>query len=319
VRKLLGYLLRAAVVAGCLTYAFWGLDWEHFLHALGRYQPLALLTVLAYSMLTYLPPALRIYLLMQGAGGLGTAYGANLVALGVNNIVPAKLGEVAKVFYLRRKTGIPLPKGLGLVFWERFLDVNFVVILGVASVAVLGHHKVVYTMAGAVVVGWLTLWLVRVHPGLGAALIRLVPARRFRDFAAEVLAHLHENVGPRFLLQLVSATALVWAGYCSGVMLVLYWVAGLDLTVTQALTVFTVTALGYAVPSSPGGLGVVEAATVFGLGLFGVPKPEALAAGLVLHFMQYVPTTLAALLIMARTGLDLRSVRRSEETETAGA
>lgn len=49
-----------------------------------------------------------------------------------------------------------------------------------------------------------------------------------------------------------------------------------------------VTLLGVAVPSSPGFIGIFEAAGVFALSVFGVPKDRALAAALVLHGIVFV-------------------------------
>ena len=56
-----------------------------------------------------------------------------------------------------------------------------------------------------------------------------------------------------------------------------------------------------------------RAAVVFSLGLFGVDRSQALAAGLVLHMVQYIPVTLAGLLVLGKSGLSLRKIRHSEE------
>ena len=82
----------------------------------------------------------------------------------------------------------------------------------------------------------------------------------------------------------------------------------------QALAVFILSALGMAMPSTPGAVGVFEAAIVFGLNhLFNVDKELALAIGLLIHMMQYIPTTAAGLVVLARSGLSLKSIRQSDE------
>jgi uncharacterized membrane protein YbhN (UPF0104 family) len=68
-------------------------------------------------------------------------------------------------------------------------------------------------------------------------------------------------------------------------------------------------------------VGVFEAAVVFALGLFGVDKEQALAAGVVLHMLQYIPVTLLGVLILAKSGLNIKKIRESEEglDEESGA
>ena len=75
-----------------------------------------------------------------------------------------------------------------------------------------------------------------------------------------------------------------------------------------------ISSLRMAMPSSPGALGVFEAAVVFSLGLFGVDRAQALTAGLVLHMVQYIPVTVAGLIIFAKSGLNLRKIRESDES-----
>jgi len=85
------------------------------------------------------------------------------------------------------------------------------------------------------------------------------------------------------------------------------------LSMGQTLAVFVLSALGMAMPSSPGAVGVFEAAVIFGLGLFGVDKELALAIGLLIHMMQYIPTTVAGLMVLLKSGLSLKTIRHSDQ------
>ena len=42
-------------------------------------------------------------------------------------------------------------------------------------------------------------------------------------------------------------------------------------------------------------------------------RAQALAAGLVLHMVQFIPVTVAGLLVLAKSGLKLSKIRESEE------
>jgi len=44
-----------------------------------------------------------------------------------------------------------------------------------------------------------------------------------------------------------------------------------------------------------------------------VDRAQALATGLVLHMVQYIPVTVAGLLVLAKSGLKLSKIRESDE------
>jgi hypothetical protein len=238
---------------------------------------------------------------------------AFLLSMAVNNVVPAKLGELAKAFYLRKECGYSLSQSISMVFWERFFDLNAILAMGLL---VAFHFK----LWGAIIplglgVGsiWACLFLVRKWPDKAERLITLIPFERVREFIFEVKLQLVHGVTLRYLVILGMYTILVWFLYAIPTFLTISWVAGIKLTMGQTLAVFILSALGMAMPSSPGAVGVFEAAVIFGLGLFKVDKELALAIGLLIHMMQFIPTTVAGLLVLAKSGLSLQSLRRREE------
>ena len=140
-----------------------------------------------------------------------------------------------------------------------------------------------------------------------------IPFERLREFVVEVKLQLVHGVTLRYLFVLGLYTSLVWLLYAVPTFLTIQWVAGLGLTMGQTLAVFVLSALGMAMPSSPGAVGVFEAAVIFGLGLFGVDKELALAIGLLIHMMQYIPTTVAGLMVLLKSGLSLKTIRHSDQ------
>jgi len=233
--------------------------------------------------------------------------------MAVNNVVPAKLGELAKAFYLRKECGYSLSQSISMVFWERFFDLNAILAMGLAVAFHFKLKMAFFPLALGVGFIWACLFFVRKWPAKAERLIELVPVARLREFIYEVKLQLVHGVTLRYLIFLGFYTALVWALYAIPTFLTISWVAGLDLSMGQMLAVFILSALGMAMPSSPGSVGVFEAAVIFGLGLFRVDKELALAIGLVIHMMQYIPTTVSGLMVLARSGLSLKSIRRSEE------
>jgi uncharacterized membrane protein YbhN (UPF0104 family) len=68
--------------------------------------------------------------------------------------------------------------------------------------------------------------------------------------------------------------------------------------------------LGVSLPSSPGFVGVVQAATVLALALFSVPRTEALSFSLLFHASQFLPVTALGLLFLLIEHVSLTDAAR---------
>jgi uncharacterized protein (TIRG00374 family) len=312
-KKAASFFLRLALVVGCLVYAFWGIDFSQLWDTLVRYDDVALVWTTAFSFVGYAVMALRLNFLSGFVAGNWLCFKAFLMSMAVNNIVPAKLGELAKAFYLRRECRFSLSRSITMVFWERFFDLNAILAMGLVVAFHFKLRMAFVPLAGAVGGIWVALWVVRTYPEFVGRLIAKMPSNRLAEFLAELKLQVLHGVTPTFLTLLGLYTIVCWICYASSTFLVLLWVAKLSLTWGQVAAVFVISSLGMAMPSSPGALGVFEAAVVFSLGLFGVDQTQALAAGLILHMVQYIPVTVAGLLILAKSGLSLRKIRESDE------
>jgi uncharacterized membrane protein YbhN (UPF0104 family) len=313
VKKTVGLIVRIVLVGGCLVYAFWGINFGQLWHTLTRYDDWALLWTTLFTFVGYWAMGLRLNFLSKFKAGNWQCFKAFLMSMAINNILPAKLGELAKAFYLRRQCRFSLSQSITMVFWERFFDLNAILAMGLV-VAFHFNLKMAFVPLGAAVGGiWAALWVVRTWPDFVGRIIERLPSSRLSGFLADLKLQILHGVTPGFLALLGSYTVVCWVLYAASTFLVLLWVAGLPISGGHAAAVFVISALGMAMPSSPGALGVFEAAVVFSLGLFGVDRPQALAAGLVLHMVQYIPVTLTGLLVLGKSGLSLRKIRESDE------
>ncbi|GFK95859.1 hypothetical protein NNJEOMEG_03732 [Fundidesulfovibrio magnetotacticus] len=313
VKKTVSLALRVGLVGACLVYAFWGVNFRELGGAFARFDATALVVSTLFSFLGWGAMALRMHFLSGYTCGNWVGLKAFVLSMAVNNVVPAKLGELAKAFYLRKECGYSLSQSISMVFWERFFDLNAILAMGLVVAFHFKLKMAFFPLAVGVGSIWACLFFVRKWPEKAEKIIALVPVARLREFIYEVKLQLVHGVTLRYLIGLGFYTALVWALYAIPTFMVISWVAGLQLTMGQILAVFILSALGMAMPSSPGSVGVFEAAVIFGLGLFKVDKELALAIGLVIHMMQYIPTTVTGLMVLAKSGLSLRNLRRSGE------
>lgn len=307
--------LRIVPAVACLAWVLWGLD----LSALGdAFAGLALSGVgLAVVPMVggYTFMGWRLRTASGGAMGLLAGIEAGVVGHGLNNLLPAKAGELGKIWYLRRRASVGWDIGLGMVFWERTADANALLALGVLGAFVAGPVQVAWPLAALVAVLWVVVLLLRLAPSPVRWVLGHIPFERPRALAHEVAVRVNDSLTPSFLVRMAGLTAAMWCMFFFQVCALVWVAAGLPLTLDQIVLVCLALAGASAVPSTPGAVGLYEAAMVAGLSLYGVPKAHALALALVHHAMLFLPSLVCALALLSRHGLSLEQVRDKAKAE----
>ena len=313
-KKPLGFALRLCIVIAALSYALWKIDLGRLGLVMGKFDLNLILGGQLYIFLLLVLPALRMRFLTGKKAGFFHSYKTVFLGLGINNILPARLGEVAKGIYLKKEVGIPLSQGLNIIFWERFSDLNAVLILVLVNAAFFIQEPVVTVAFLSPVAGlWFLLIAHKKWPHAVSRLLQFMRLRFMNSFLTQFFKQIEDHVEPRFLGGLLVYAVCVWALFTTLPYYVLWEIAELNLSFGQILTVTVFSCVGMSIPSSPGAIGVYEASIMAPLIHFGVDKEQALASAIVLHMIQYIPTTIVALLIMLKTGLGTRSFRLQEQ------
>jgi uncharacterized protein (TIRG00374 family) len=283
----------------------------------------------------YLLPALGLYfigvwvraarwrVLLSPMGSYSTRSLFPVVVIGymANDVLPARMGEVVRVYVLSEREGLPKASALGTVVVERLLDAaTMLLLLAVAALLVPLNgvvEQVALVAAGVLLVAlWPLLFLV-LWPD---KLLRLVAP--FAARLPEGLAGRLSSVAGGFLsgLQVVRSRRVVALGLGLSVLAWLfeagmYWTlaAGFNLPVGAALMLLTlsVTNLATLVPAAPGYVGSFELGALAVLvGLAGIQRELALGYILALHAALVVPVTLLGFLFWGSHNLSLQRIRR---------
>jgi glycosyltransferase 2 family protein len=241
-----------------------------------------------------------------------TRFGAINVGYSVNALLPARLGDIVRAYWIRDRARIGMVHTLSTIALERVLDgmALFLILLILApTVALPGKLLGPALTVGLIFVvllvamifsafsshgeTWLSRWLDRLESTRASILGRL---------AREVLNGLHALRNRRALVLLVAYTAAIWISNSVTLWLVVR-AFNIDVPLAAGFLVTAVLNLGMVVPSSPGYVGIFEYLMVLTLQLYGVHKAPALAATLTFHAIAFVPVTIIGLVYIARTGL----------------
>jgi glycosyltransferase 2 family protein len=327
-RRIVPVLVGLVISALLLWWAARGLQIADVLHHV-RTAPLApvLLSVIV-STLVFPIRMLRwrILLVPAAEGPIGVRPAWHAVAIGfmANNLLPLRAGEVLRAWAVSRLAPIRWSSAFASVAVERVFDALTVVGLLVAAllagslppgvrIAGLPADTLAWRVGLIGLAGLLVAGVVLANPAPAAALIRrVVPFRGIAERLVTLLDGVRAGVAalrsPGRLAAIVAWSLAVW-GVNALSFLLLFPAFGVPGNLSAALVLQAAIVFGVAVPSSPGYVGVFEAAIVLTLGLYGVPQDRALAYALTYHVTTFVPIILLGLYSLTRTPLHWRDVR----------
>ncbi len=306
-------LLGSLVGAACLWLAFRHVSLVQIREVLASARPVFLGLAVAAIVGATAFRAWRWQFLfpVEGGGALSFSRLWPILVVGqmVNILVPARAGDVARLYLVQRVSRRAPGQTLGTIAVEKALDgVVFVVLLGVASLWVdlpgaVDEAALVLGAVLGVAVAAMALAVMAGEPALAAIeRMRVVPERLRRSLVKSWLRPLVEGFAGRRRLGAAAAALglsfLVWGTAALANYFCLEAV-GLNQPAVVALVVLVVLQVGTSVPVSPGGLGVFEYLCVLALALFAVPRAAALGFGVLLHAVAYLtPVALGAAFVV---------------------
>ena len=234
--------------------------------------------------------------------------------------IPARLGELARPYLIAKKSRIPMSSALGTIFVERVLDSLTVLIIAVLALF--------FTP--------LPPWLIRssvlfllVTLGLAAVMIRVIVRReatlrilapligrlpaRYAGTVNRLIDHFIEGfrivADPALLFFATLLSIVIWLVDVVAIYL-LFLAFGLHLPVAAAFVLMIILIIGIAVPTAPGFIGNWHYFCILGLGLFGIPKTDALTFAIIYHALSIGIVILLGLIFLPFNRFSVSDLRR---------
>jgi uncharacterized protein (TIRG00374 family) len=262
------------------------------------------------------------------APGFDTLFGAMTVGYATNSLLPARLGEVVRAYWVRDRAGVSLVRTLSTIALERVTDgVTLVIMLLLVAPTVafpgklLGPALTIGALFVALLLGMVVLayGATRDEHPVARLLLWLEQSRWavVGRMARQLVTGLQVLRSKRAVALLVIYTAVIWLTNALLIWLVLR-AFHIEVPILAGMLLASVLNLGMAVPSSPGYVGVFDYLMVLTLGLYGVAHEPAVAAALAYHAIAFVPTTLIGLIYIARFGFHLTLQMMRGDAPSAG-
>jgi len=311
------WLLGAAVSLAALVIAVWGLDVRAFLEVLARAAYWLLIPAYLFQLAGIASRAQGWRSLLGPSVGFPRAFAALNEGYLLNNILPFRLGELGRAYLVGYGTGIGTSRALGSIVVERMVDV-FIAVLSLLvtlplfappawarrATLVVGLGLALLAIALILALRYRASWLARLRRLPGAL------ASRIAGIAERFLIGLEEarkgaRLGRAFLWLLLG-----WA--CAWIQILIYLrMFGAEGSFAVSVFCLGVIALGGAVPSSPGAVGVYELAGVAALTFLGYSREVALGVVVTAHLVQYSLTVILGAAALSREGRSLGDLARA--------
>lgn len=316
--------------AFCLWFAFRGLKYGELKKSFVGADYRMLVPMMGILLTFYALKAWRWSLLLKPVRDLtpGQVTPAMMIGFMANNLLPAHLGEFARVYVLGEQFGLRKTPVLSTVILERVFDiVAILLLLGLSLFFVDGLPPElerfcqlfgVASLIGVVVlVVYMsaTQWFVAVvrrvfgwFPFLPKKLTEGVPG--MLESAAEGLDSVRQ---PRLLLAIAFSSVAQWM--LNGLMIYCSARAfGLSVSYMDSLMVMGVIVFAILLPAPPGYFGVIQ--LCFKVVLAGrYPAEEVVACSMFYQVSQYIPVTLTGLVFLSRVGLKLSSLQAAKSRQ----
>ena len=254
----------------------------------------------------------------------------------INNILPARLGEAARVMLLWKKNGYPAALSIGSIILERVFDslafmscffIPFFFLNSLKSAqlggAIAGKNLTLQAFAllfGAIFLGaCLLVFLYARFPkqsrAIAKKLLGFVPHSqrgRAQTIGSEILANLNWIFSVKKVGIMIMHTYCIML--CYAVMMALL-VKAPGFSVLHGLFSQAFAAMGAAIPLAPGYVGTLHAVLLQGLLLSGLAREKAIATALLYHAIPFCAITIVGLYYFFRMRLSFKEISKIETSE----
>ncbi len=244
-----------------------------------------------------------------------------VIGLMVNDLFPAKMGELARAYLLGEKEKLPKSLCLSTIMVEHLLDILIlslflVFLLPLVSIPVWLRNSGLLVGLGALGLIFVLVLIMRQEERCKRWIGRLMP-RLPGKVQAKVFQILNDvirgfrAVAGRYIFYALAFLFGMWGVVFLFTHLVM-GASGLSLPFYAAIMLVIFTAFGKIIPSSPGAIGTYHYLVILVLTAFGVSKEAALSCAIVLHGLGVAVEVAIGITLLLTTNLSLSKVTRRE-------
>ncbi|MEA3293543.1 MAG: flippase-like domain-containing protein [Euryarchaeota archaeon] len=300
-------LIGLAVLIYLLSWPIRGLRYKHILSQLGYNESLNFIT------------------------------GSIFISQSANVILPARIGDIARPYILKKKKQIPLTTGMSSIAIERVFDIIAITVIGILSVLIVMGEKsvsnwmmpVMISSVIAILFFFLAIFFLSSKSEDGISLIERIIKRFLKpgdrtDKIVKIAEQFIEEIyiistNPKSFTIVSFSSLLIWTvdiATCYLVLMAFPLVQNSVSHITLIAVVFLAVAVGNLVkmiPTTPGGIGTYESALTVVLSIAGIPVYISAAVAVIDHFIKNFITLLFGVLYLISFNMNWQEVLKIKD------
>ncbi|MBI3012990.1 MAG: flippase-like domain-containing protein [Elusimicrobia bacterium] len=319
--------LSLAVSVLCLYFATRNVQWAELKRILSEAKIMPILLSMSVSLASFWMRAIRWQKILKPFQIIApaTLLRWQVGGLLINNLLPLRMGELARAYWAGHKSSISKSTMLATIFLERLLDIVSIATLAFLFLFLLGMNptiqkritpiQITLTVASLSVLFLIFKRYLTPKPKEKVvAILKKILSERLYTFVKKFLEGLSIFKDGSGLVRILFLSLLVW---CTDILViqVMSRSLGLNLSWLQSGLVVVGLVLGVMVPAAPGAAGTYEAGGVAALSLLGVDSTLAFSFILLLHSAQYIFVLLMGIPMLLYEGINLRELFRNLKSE----
>jgi glycosyltransferase 2 family protein len=244
-----------------------------------------------------------------------------IIGLFVNNVLPARIGEIVKGYVLSKKTGISFTFGLSTVLIDRFFDLAGLLLIVFIFFPKQSLPPMVSQSLFALVILLISCMVILIivsREKFTGALVNILGKikkpflLRFTHRLIEIGENIRRINSPLIIIYYVAISFVQWL--CMSTALY-FAILTLNVSVKFVYIPFICALLnmGLTIPSSPGYVGVYQFLLVYILSIFNVPKQEGFAVSIMFHASWYIPYNILGFIFLLKEHLKIKDIQQLDK------
>lgn len=314
-KKWIIFLLKTILMGAIVYYIVSGIDFEQFSKSIYEYGIIPLGIGAALLVFNDFVQGMRWRYLTRNQCSLMASFESIVVGGFLNMILPAKLGEVSRLIYLRNIYNYPFNYGVGVMVIERGADLFMVACFMALGAGMATGNLTMEWISIFLIFGMIGIvfWIKNDRGALFMKLLKRLPFRLLRTYSKKIIRLIIKDIGSDRLGKVILYTLVLRGFYFITVAYFLNGVASLDLSVSQMFIVYLISSIAFAIPLAPGGVGTFHAGFVMAMGWYDVEKEKALAIAVVFHLLLNIVPVVLGVLIMVMKKVSITNMVHMEE------
>jgi len=309
--KLYSTILKSLLFIVILYYLFSDIDIKKFLFLLEDYFVIGILIAMLSVVLSDIILARRWQFLSKYSYSFIASFEVSVISGFLNFILPAKLGEISKLIYLKRLYNVKFSNSMIVLFIERSMDVFILAIISLIATNLFLDNDYIYNISIIIIV-FMISGLFILNTKFFQHILHYIPIRSVKIFLKRSVSNITRQLNLIAILSALGYSSLLWLSYFFTVWLFLEFAANIHLLLIDVFIVFTISSIAMSLPLAPGGVGTYQAGLIFALGLYDIDKEVALAIGIMLHIVLLTPSVLLALWVINKKSVSLEWFKKEK-------